>query len=121
MYRCKGNLIRKNKMKVSFLTAAIRKSIPKLYATDGIKAEDKLVYVKYFHPYGAGTWLAFEFDGEDTFFGSVNLGHGWELGYFSLTELSERKAKIGGRTFPFQAIERDRHFGIQKYSEAIKE
>ena len=107
-------------MKVAFLTAKIRKSIPKLYATEGTKAEDKLVYVKYFHPYGEGTWLAFEFDGEDTFFGAVNLFGEWELGYFSLSELSEMKAKIGGRTFPFQAIERDRYFPVQKYSDAIK-
>ena len=108
-------------MKVQFLTKEDRAKLPPLYAQDGIPTEDHMVWVKFFHPYGAGTWLAMEFDGTDQFFGAVNLGMGWELGYFSLNELMSLKAKIGGRTMPFQAIERDRHFHSCKYGEFLKE
>ena len=101
-----------------FLTAENRKSLPLLGSQDGKGLEEHMVYVKFFHPYGAGTWLAMEFDGKDSFFGAVDLGQGFELGYFSLSELSSLKAKIGGRTMPFQAIERDRYFKPMPYSKA---
>ena len=104
-------------MKVVFLTNEDRAKLPVLYSQDGVPLDDHIVYVKYFHPYGAGTWLAMEFDGNDQFFGAVDLGHGYELGYFSLSELSALKARIGGREMPFQAIERDRHFRPTKYGE----
>jgi hypothetical protein len=106
-------------MKVQFLTKEDRVRLPALYAQDGGKTEDHVCYVKFFNPYGAGTWLAMEFDGSDQFFGAVDLGHGWELGYFSLAELMSVKAVIGGREFPFQGIERDRHFKPMKYSEVV--
>jgi hypothetical protein len=108
-------------MKVKFLTSVDRSKLPALYATENIPESDKVVQVKFFNPYGAATWLAMEFDGNDTFFGAVNLFGGkddWELGYFSLAELMSVKARIGGRTYPFQGIERDRSFKPMKYSEA---
>jgi len=108
-------------MKTKFMTAAIRKAIPKLYAQDGVEIEDHMVYVKFFNPYGVGTWLAMEFDGEDQFFGAVELGNDWELGYFSLKELESVKARIAGREFPFQGIERDRFFTTKTYKEAKKQ
>lgn len=108
-------------MKVQFLTKENRASLPAINTQDSTPIEDKMVFVKFFHPYGAGTWLAMEFDGKDMFFGAVNLGMGWELGYFSLNELMSLKARINGRTMPFQAIERDRSFRPAKYGEIIKE
>lgn len=99
------------------LTQRERSMLPKLYSQE--KVEDPMVYVKFFHPYGSGTWLATEFDGHDTFFGATNIGHGWELGYFSLSELTELRATIGGRQHQdIQAIERDAHFRPMPLSKA---
>ena len=101
--------------RTAFLTAKDRKALPALYSQDG-KGEDAIAFVKYFHPYGRGTWLAFEFDGEDLFFGAVNLGHGWELGYFSLAELEDLRGPGG-----VQGIERDRYFSPCAYAAARSE
>jgi hypothetical protein len=62
----------------------IKNKIPKLYETEN--EEDPIVWVKFFNPYGRGTWYVTEFDGRDTMFGWADLGHG-ELGYISLKEL----------------------------------
>lgn len=105
-------------MKTMFLTKADRKTLPALHTQDGTPIDEHICYVKFFHPYGAGTWLAMEFDGQDTFFGAVDLGQGFELGYFSLAELMSLKARIMGRTMPFQAIERDRYFHPCDYGKA---
>ena len=91
-----------------FLTRQDLKNLPPLYSQEENK--DPTVWVKFFNPYGSGTWLATEFDGKDIFFGAVDLGHGWELGYFSLSEMKSIQATIGGRKMPFQGIERDRYF-----------
>jgi len=99
---------------VELLTAEIRKALPKLYANENVA--DPIVIVKFFNPGGAGTWLATEFDGDDTFFGWVTLGMGPgcdELGYFSLSELESFTGRFG------LGIERDLHFGNPTLSEAI--
>ena len=72
---------------MKLMTKTVRKSLPPLYATED-NATAKAV-VKYFDPTGACTWYASEFDGEDIFFGFVDMGSGYdaELGYFSLSEL----------------------------------
>ncbi len=59
--------------------------------------EEKLhvALVKYFNPYGAGTWYFSEYDPEaDTFFGFCDLGIPGmaELGYVSNKELREARA-----------------------------
>jgi len=70
------------------LTAKIRKSLPALYATDG--DDSARAAVKFFSPYSDAVWYAFEFDGDDTFFGWAETTPGCgELGYFSLRELAE--------------------------------
>jgi hypothetical protein len=87
---------------MQLLTNEIRKTLPPLYAQDG--DPKAMVYVKFFNPTGAATWYASEFDGEDTFFGFVDLGLGpgcAELGYFSLQELQNLECPFGLR------IERD--------------
>ena len=94
-------------MKTMFLTAENRKMLPALGTQDGVALKDHICYVRFFAPYSSGTWMAFEFDGTDQFFGAVNLVGGqddWELGYFSLAEMMSVKANIGGRTYPFQGI-----------------
>ena len=81
--------------KQMLLTAAIRKSLPPLYANENKKPEDVPVVVKFFNPYGSGTWYITEFDGEDIMFGLCCI-HEAELGYVSLNELESLKIKIGG-------------------------
>jgi hypothetical protein len=87
------------------LTAANRNALPALYST--ADAENPKAIVKFLDPNGARTWFATEFDGEDTFFGLVDVGS-WserlELGYFSLSELESRKGPFGLR------VERDLSF-----------
>jgi len=103
--------------KQKLLTSQIKKILPPLYTQE--KEKDPMVYVKFFNAYGAGTWLATEFDGRDRFFGAVTLGHGWELGYFSLRELESLDANVMGRTVRgLQAIERDSSFRPMPLSRA---
>jgi len=103
--------------KQNLMTSQIRKILPPLYTQENEK--DPMVYVKFFNPYGAGTWLATEFDGRDNFFGAVTLGHGWELGYFSLRELESIEATMFGKRVPgLQGIERDAHFRPRPLSQA---
>lgn len=74
-----------------FLTAKDLKKLPPLYSQENER--DPMVWVKFFNPYGSGTWLATEFDGKDMFFGYVmGLGDD-ELGYFSLGELKRIRAE----------------------------
>ncbi len=74
------------------LPAKIRSELPPLGATEN--EADPFAIVKFFTPDGNWTWFAFEFDGDDTFFGFVK-GHEDELGYFSLRELQEARGAIG--------------------------
>lgn len=83
--------------------AALLKS--SLNSTDGQNVSP--VLVKFFYPYGAGSWYVLEAnkeaDGDWTFFGLVEL-HETELGYFTLSELMS-VVKFGR-----PAIERDMYF-----------
>lgn len=72
---------------------------------------DPYPVVKLFTPDGAATWLLTEIDpaDEDVAFGLCDLGMGSpELGYVSLTELSEARGRLG------PAVARDRHFTADK-------
>lgn len=66
--------------------------------------------VKFFNPTGGGTWLISEIDEDgDRLFGLCDLGHGSpELGYVSLSELSQVRGRFG------IGIERDMHFKAKK-------
>lgn len=59
------------------------------YSQDG-KGKDAEIVVKYFNPYGSGTWLITEGekqdDGDWLFFGYCHI-FCWEWGYVSLSEL----------------------------------
>jgi hypothetical protein len=74
------------------LTAKDLKKLPPLYSQE--KEKDPMVWVKFFNPYGSGTWFATEFDPkEELFFGYVMGLGGDELGYFSLRDLKSIRAE----------------------------
>ena len=81
---------------------------------DSEKADLKPV-VKFFHPYGAGTWLFSELDEEgEMLFGLCDLGMQCpELGYASLPEMQDMKNRYG-----LQAIQRDSHWSAHKSLQA---
>ena len=70
--------------------------LPRLYATESIPAEEKIVYMHFF--LGSADWYIVEYDGDDLFFGFVNLGdpQNAEWGYVSFKELK------GVRVGPFE-------------------
>ena len=94
------------------MTSELRRKLPLLYSQDGVK--DPVVHAKFFNPYGSGTWLITEFDGQDTMFGYVMGLGGDEWGYISLRELEFAKGPFPG----VQGIERDAHFKPQPFSRA---
>jgi len=62
--------------------------IPKLYATENIRAKDKKIYLHFF--IGGSDWYIAEYDGDDTFFGFCILNGDTscaEWGYVSFKEL----------------------------------
>lgn len=80
--------------------------------------EDAIAHVKFFSPFGRGTWYFTEFDGEDTLFGYCvsPLGPDCdEWGYSSLNEIAE--ATVFGSV---PAIERDCYWRTRTVREAIK-
>ena len=98
---------------MKLLTQEIRRKLPPLYSQED-KGGKAVVQVKFFTPDSSWTWLATEFDGEDTFFGLV-LGHEKELGYFSLKELQSIKGPMG------LPIERDLYFPAKTLEEIAPE
>jgi hypothetical protein len=102
---------------MQLLTKCDRKMLPKLYAQEN--NPNAKAYIKFFDPVGSATWYASEFDGEDLFFGFVDLGLGpgcAELGYFSLKEL--QSLKCGGLRL---GIERDILFTPTLLTELIEQ
>src|SRR2546426_12426928 len=86
---------------MELLTKELREQLPPLYSQE--HEADPLVICKFFTPDSNWTWFAFEFDGEDLFFGWV-VGFEQELGYFRLSELTTARGPFG------LPIERDIHF-----------
>lgn len=69
--------------------------IPRLYETEDIPAEDKIIYLHFFM--AACDWYIAEYDGNDLFFGFAILNmdsHMAEWGYISFKEL--RQVKVWG-------------------------
>lgn len=81
------------------------KSFP-FYSQDGKGMQAKIL-VKYFNPYGAGTWLITEAEKQDNgdwlFFGYCHIFE-WEWVYVSLSELIQTKVKVFGYLL---SLERD--------------
>lgn len=70
--------------------------IPRLYETEKIPVEEKLIYLHFF--ICACDWYVSEFDGDDTFWGYAILNgdlQNAEWGYFSFAELREIRV-MGG-------------------------
>ena len=70
--------------------------IPRLYETEDISPEKKMVYLHFF--LGGSNWYIAEYDGEDTFFGYAILNGDTEMaewGYVSFRELKELKIPPG--------------------------
>ena len=97
---------------MKLLTKALRRKLPPLYSQE--QEADPMVICKFFTPDSNWTWYAYEFDGQDLFFGLI-YGLETELGYFSLQELEAARGPLG------LPIERDLHFTPKKLSEAKKE
>ena len=77
-----------------------------IYSQSG-KMLDSEVVVKYFNPYGAGTWIITEAekqeDGDWLLYGYIHILE-WEWGYVLLSQLEELKIPVLGYKMP---IERD--------------
>jgi len=104
-------------MPMKLLTKEILAKLPKLYSTEEVKLADKVLVVKFFHPYSCMTWYGAEYNPEERiFFGYVcGLGPGCdEWGEFSMAELESVKHMGIG-------IERDLYFKPAKFSDVIKE
>jgi len=84
--------------------------LPSFYETEKIDCNDKIIYLHFF--IAGCDWYAAEFDGQDIFFGFVNLNDAQnaEWGYFSLSELVE--INING-----VEIDTDLHWQTKKFSE----
>ncbi len=95
---------------MKLMTKEIEKKIANapIYSKDG-QGKDAEVIVKFFYPYGVGTWLVVEGqkleNGDYEFFGYVDMGYGFEAGYFYLSEL-ESLARLNRYGL---GVERDLH------------
>lgn len=68
--------------------------IPKLYETEHIPLQDKLIYLHFF--IGGCDWYIAETDGDDLFWGFVILNNDYQMaewGYFSFNELRRISAQ----------------------------
>ncbi len=99
---------------MKYITKAIAKKLPPLYSQES--NPDPIVYAKFFSPYNGWTWYAYEYDGEDLFFGWVD-GLEQEFGYFSLTEFKEAEKKFGKNKL--KMVERDLWFEPKPLSECM--
>ena len=78
---------------MQLMTKELEKRLEKfpLYSQDG-KGNEAIIAVKYFNPFGSGTWLITEGekqeDGDWMFFGYCHI-FDWEWGYVMLSELEK--------------------------------
>ena len=64
--------------------------IPRLYETENVPLQDKLIYLHFF--IGGSDWYIAEFDGQDLFWGFAILNGDYEMaewGYISFSELRD--------------------------------
>ena len=87
--------------------------LPKLYATEKVKLENKMIRMHFF--IGSSDWYIAEFDGVDTFFGYAILNGDLQMaewGYVSLRELKE--IKVG-----YVEVDREIHWKPKKFSKVM--
>jgi len=87
---------------MKLLTEAIKKKLPKTYSTEPLPTDEKVVQVKFFHPFSNWTWYAVEYDPKNRLFFGLVDGFEKEWGYFLLDELERNK------------VERDLYFKPKK-------
>lgn len=102
---------------MKLLTKDLVSKLPKLYATDGVPNEKRVVHVKWFDPCGRGTWYVLEYDPEE------ELAFCWcvsplgadcdELGYVSVPELASVRNRLG------LGIERDLYWTPKTLAEVL--
>lgn len=85
---------------MKLVTKKIEEAILKVpYAsTENVEVLDKKVIAKFFCPCGVGTWYILEdsmYEQHKIVFGLSDLGHGMELGDFSIAELESIKLPFG--------------------------
>ena len=87
--------------------------LTKLYETEHIPAEEKIIYLHFF--LGQCDWYIAEFDGDDLFFGYANLGDDdmAEWGYISFNELRNIREHCA-------EIDRDLYWKLKRFSEIKK-
>lgn len=89
--------------------------IPRLYETEDIPLEDKLIYLHFF--IGGSDWYIAEYDGKDLFFGYAILNGDTEMaewGYVSFKELRSLRVPPG-----FE-VDCDQYWEIRKASQVDK-
>jgi hypothetical protein len=90
--------------------------IPKLYETEDIKLQDKLIYLHFF--IAGSDWYIAEFDGQDLCWGYAILNNDFDMaewGYISFKELKE--ININGIEID---CELEEYFSVQKASDIEK-
>ena len=69
--------------------------IPRLYETENVPLEDKLIYLHFF--IGGCDWYVAEFDGDDLFFGFAILNNDLEMAEWGYSSFGELQAiKVNG-------------------------
>ncbi len=97
---------------MQLMTKEIEKKLSRHpFGSQESKGLDAEVIVKYFYPYGRGTWLIIEGEklenGDWQMLGYFHI-YEWEWGYVWLSDLEDIQAP---RFFGYGGIERDRHIG----------
>ena len=93
---------------MKMMTREIEKKLERspLYSKDGQGMNAKVI-VKYFNPYGAGTWLITEGEkqenGDWLLYGYCHI-YEWEWGYILLSEILNTRVNVFGAKLP---LERD--------------
>ncbi len=101
---------------MKLMTQELEKRFAQIGSQDGVK--DPIIVAAFFHPYGAGTWYAIEYDPKERmFFGYVSIfgDENDEWGYFSLDELESYRNPLG------LGIERNLYWTEQRASQVIKQ
>tara|TARA_B100000287_G_C20600456_1_gene767847 strand:+ start:274 stop:585 length:312 start_codon:yes stop_codon:yes gene_type:complete len=98
-------------MPMKLLTKEIIKKTPKLYSTENIKPDEKMITAKFFNPLGHEKWFLMELSEDNDIAYGLCVVFEKELGIFSINELKEIKLPFGLK------IERDLYFQPCKYKD----
>ena len=98
----------------------VLKKIPRLYKTDQVEAEEKLIYLHFF--VAGSDWFITEYDGEDTFFGFACLNGMKEFaewGSISFKELKDLRVEQpiivnGKRGIVLLEVDCDKYWGVRR-------